>query len=55
MLGDFDLPLSREWLAGQENLAHPFWLKRVINPLGLTRLSREALSFVPQQLFGTFI
>src|SRR5258708_29186477 len=46
-------PESR--LTSQKQLAHPFGFKRVINPLRLAWLQRQALSFVPEELFGTFV
>ena len=54
-LGHFDLPLSFQWLTRQKQLAHPFGFKRVINALRLAWLHRQALSFVPEELFGTFL
>src|SRR5712664_674768 len=46
-------PESR--LTSQKQLAHPYGFKRVINMLRLARLQRQALSFVLEQLFGTFV
>ena len=54
-LGDFHLPLSREWLAGQKQLAHPRGFKCVIKPFRPTFLHGKPLSFVLEQVFGTFI
>src|SRR5437899_11528452 len=48
MLGDFDLPLSRQRFTGQENLTHASRFKDVIDPLGrpfcMGRLSRLSCS-----------
>lgn len=55
MLGDFDLSLSPQWLTGQKQLAHPRGFKGVINPFRLSWLHGNPLSFVSEQLFGTFI
>ena len=55
MLGDFHITLSYQWLTGQKDLAHPAGFKCVIDSFGVSWLQRQALSFVMEKQFCTFI